>query len=401
MTLNFSSFLGFLFFLIPATKIYVVQRIAFLDLFFDIWVVCGVALLCLMVFRRNNKVPKEFNFLLMFLLFYNATTVLNFSDQIMGAFSESCRLFIVPLYLVYILNSHQSVLLKTLERIRKWYLVLLILDNITIFIQLVGINLFGGIQYSLLGLDNYSVFSIVPMITIILWSYYYENGRFSLFGISTYIICLLAKFFTASMGALLSLTMMGILLVLLYNINGIKRFFSAKHILFTMIALLIGITTVNIQKLLEPFLLMMGKDVTLSYRTIIWSKTIKAILKTLKSFIIGYGKTSGDEYKTVAGFSLIWDTQSTHPHNFYLALLFATGIIGFIIYGKMILRTLNRLFYNSSTKATSILISGCSAFFIVAFADDYIMVPYFYTMVMVIALFCPVRCNGYAGKQKG
>ena len=143
----------------------------------------------------------------------------------------------------------------------------------------------------------------------------------------------------------------------------------------------------GVQNYFEPILTSLGRDATLSYRTVIWDKVIKSIPDAL---LLGYGKTSGDEFKTIVGFSLLYDTQANHPHSFYLSVLFSTGILGSVVFLRMLFLVCRAIYKNKKLKDIYILSCGLISFFMIAFADDYIMLPYLY-MVICISYFYAVR----------
>lgn len=111
----------------------------------------------------------------------------------------------------------------------------------------------------------------------------------------------------------------------------------------------------GIQNFFEPLFTKLGRDVTLSYRTVIWDKLLRNIPESL---LIGYGKTSGDEFKTIVGLSLLYDTQANHPHSFYLAVLFSTGCIGCIVFLRMLFLTFKASFQNRKSKSMYLLSCG-------------------------------------------
>lgn len=70
-----------------------------------------------------------------------------------------------------------------------------------------------------------------------------------------------------------------------------------------------GVTVFGIQNVFADILGLAGRDVTLSYRTVIWSRTIDAIISNP---LIGYGKTGPGLFQSIVGLSPIYDTQATH-----------------------------------------------------------------------------------------
>lgn len=368
---------GFILFIVPALKVYAIQRIGFLDTLFDIWgIISCLSLVLITVKIKKNVLIK---YIISFVLIYLVSTWFHNPDQLIGAISETSRLLIVPFYMLLIKHEHSMV--SFLVKLRKSFILLLFVDTFTGTVQIAGIRIFENNAITFLGLDNYAAFIIIPMLSIIFFTSYICVGRIRRIDIMIYFLSFTMKLLTNSLSALLALIIFGLTIFLGLHWEKIREQITPRKIMILIIILLIMIVGFGIQNFFEPLFTKLGRDVTLSYRTVIWDKLLRSIPESL---LIGYGKTSGDEFKTIVGLSLLYDTQANHPHSFYLAVLFSTGCIGCIVFFRMLFLTFKGSFQNRKSKSMYLLSCGLISFFIIAFADDYIMLPYLYILICIV-----------------
>lgn len=252
-----------------------------------------------------------------------------------------------------------------LDSLEIIFTILIIGQILSIFyINLTGHILFADIgnDYTyFLGTDNYSAFSIFPMIVIIIYNNYLQNGKiwkgkglYLLFAIMS------AYFFTNSVTAAFSFLLFLIILILYKYSSIIIKKISIKKIIIVLILLLILIEKFNIQNLFANFLINGAKkDLTLNSRTIIWKNAINLILKKP---LLGYGTLS----KAAINSYVLYGVE--HAHNIILELLLRTGIIGFINY----IIFLSGCFINrNGEKNSNILRLGLIILLFLSFMDFY------------------------------
>lgn len=117
------------------------------------------------------------------------------------------------------------------------------------------------------------------------------------------------------------------------------------------------------------------KDLTLSFRTLIWDQAISAIEK--KPFL-GYG------YETYEGVALHCH-GANHPHNYILTLLLRGGFIGFIAYCCILLYAnvdLKKQQHDKNYK-TYVFVMGVSLLLCTFDSFDYV---FFYLILLAPAL---------------
>ena len=147
---------GFILFIVPALKVYAIQRIGFLDTLFDIWgIISCLSLVLITVKIKKNVLIK---YIISFVLIYLVSTWFHNPDQLIGAISETSRLLIVPFYMLLIKHEHSMV--SFLVKLRKSFILLLFVDTFTGTVQIAGIRIFENNAITFLGLDNYAAFII-------------------------------------------------------------------------------------------------------------------------------------------------------------------------------------------------------------------------------------------------
>ena len=368
---------GFILFVVPALKVYVIQQNSFLDTLFDIWgIISCLSLILITIKIKKNVIIK---YIILFVLIYLVSTLFNNPDQLMGAISEISRLLIVPLYMLLI--KREKSMVSFLVKLRKIFILILFADVLTGIVQIAGFRIFEHNAITFLGLDNYAAFIIIPMLSIVFFSSYICTGRIRRMDIVVFFLSFTMKLLTNSLSALFALIIFGLTIFLGFHWGKIREQVTPKKIVILVIILLFMIVGLGVQNYFEPLFTKLGRDVTLNFRTVIWDKLLRSIPK---SFLFGYGKTSGDEFKTIVGLSLLYDTQATHPHSFYLAVLFSTGCLGCIVFLKILFLTFKATYRNRKLKSMYLLVCGIISFFIIAFADDYIMLPYLYMLICIV-----------------
>lgn len=186
-----------------------------------------------------------------------------------------------------------------------------------------GIDITGTIRYSsLLGGDNRYIYYYLPMLFLKIIYVNEYKMKITIGDYIWYLICLSTVAYTKSMGALV-----GILLFIpfMYYIKSDKEFKVINYnlILIGMLALNILFVIYRIQEFFSYFILnVLHKDLTISFRTLIWDQVLAAIKDKP---LLGYG------YETAKGIAMHCH-GGNHPHNYMLTLLLRGGFLGFISY---------------------------------------------------------------------
>ena len=116
-----------------------------------------------------------------------------------------------------------------------------------------------------------------------------------------------------------------------------------------------------------------GRDITFTGRIYIWEEAIE-IYKTSPLFGIGYGYTEP---------IYIWD-KYYHCHNLYLTMLIYGGILGFAVFGVLILGVVKKII-NLNYVKTSVKIRNVILCMLLYFLVESGMSPIYYFFILAIA----------------
>ncbi|MDC7286886.1 O-antigen ligase family protein [Blautia schinkii] len=373
---------AFLFFCMPAYKIFLIQQNSFTDIIFDYWAAVSFGILLLKMSTKKH-IFREIIMLFAFCGLYIIVTLFNFNNQVLGAMSECCRILIVPIFLYLLYDMNEKQYLRNVGYIRKTFLLILTIDFLVTFYSVLFKPLFVGGEMSIMGYANYATFMIMPMCVVVLYASTVVNGRIHFLDIAVLILEMISKIVVHSTTAVIAFAIFLLIFLCSRYYQKILKILSPKFFFCVLALFMIGIVFFQIQNLFLPIFTMLGKDPTLSYRTVIWNKTVNAIIQNP---LFGYGKLSGDQYKTIVGFSLIWDTQASHPHNLILDIVMSTGITGLTIYITYMFKCIRRIKSVDLNKGRNLLAIGLICYFILGFADGYYTVPTIYIVCTIIGI---------------
>lgn len=326
-------------------------------------------------------IPKGNKYIALFLCVMVLSTALHFRDNMSGLFSECSKIMIMPMYLILAFGSGQVVFAKLLSKLKIIYSITLIADVIVQILELMGVKIYDEQIYSILGMDNYAAFSVLPMLVMIFYISYKMNNKITVSDVILYFSCLIAKIATFSFTAVLALLTVGVIIFVSIKDKKMRMIISPQFIVFVTAVLIIGVVYAGMALKLD--FLFEGTGKSLSTRTSIWTHTVKSLPG---SPIIGFGKTTGDQFKMTTGLTTKWKTTLTHPHNYILSILFSTGIIGFLLYIGIYSQLIKIIRRNINDKYSAIVLGGVVGFLILAIPDGYPMLPPIYTLLTIIYL---------------
>lgn len=365
------------FFLLPAFKLAILESYPMLDKAYSIWALCSlIILVCIVLMRRIPLKPFLYTLSMVgFCAIYASMTRVFTPEAFMGSVSQSVRLLLFPFYLLAFRNVNYQSLVNSLSRFFK---LLLLLDAVSVFI-----DYDGKLQYSLLGLDNTTIFFIIPALAIIMFNDYSRDKKISKSSIAIFLLCFIGKLYSLAASACIAMTVLTIALhVVLSKIrNSVSGFFInpivmfGVFVLFTATVLLLHVTPV-----LSVILAVIGKDATMSGRTKIWALSLASILRKP---IVGYGQACPGSFQNIVGLS-IWAKAATHPHNYALELLWSTGVIGTYLYLHVFVGAIRKIYEYRRFKAVGLLSCGFTAFCVLMITDAYIMQP----SIIILCFIC-------------
>lgn len=289
-----------------------------------------MGLLCI-VYLSNLKISCDKNIigflgLVLFEIIYIINTVYyggNCFDIVNNSVTN-----IILLILIYVFSKsiYKKEFLIAVDILFTFEIILQIISvvasacNSPIFETVIGV----GDTY-FFGRDNYSAFTLLPMLGIVLYAdSILKNKFFS--RIKGNILCVLV--FATYLYAKSATAACVFLLLMIFRIldNSIKRFlkiFSIKRVIILIVLFLVGVMKYDLQNYSFYFLSTLfgkgDKAITLNSRTIIWECAWKLIKEKP---ILGWGALS---YEQITNYAL-YGTE--HAHNIVLDILLRSGGIG-------------------------------------------------------------------------
>ena len=232
--------------------------------------------------------------------------------------------------------------LKTLDGMGKSSAVLLSLDVLTGLICI----LFGSEDlkiFSLLGTDVYSIFSIVPLLAIVVVDAKLNGGTKRHRAFLLLFACTLQKIITGAATAEVALLVVMAFLFMMKLRPRIVRSILNPLNGFVLLALCTIVFAVfRATEMFAPLFEMLGKDPSMSSRTMIWEAAVPEIFNNI---IQGHGVLEPIEFVDLMGFNP-WDLYFGHCHNMLLEILFRDGIVGLVLISVYLIS----VFYRSGTK---------------------------------------------------
>lgn len=257
----------------------------------------------------------------------------------------------------------------------KVFSLYLYLDCVVVFFN-ISTRVFGFKNtITFLGYDNYAAFYILPMMAVIMGLSFKKNGKLLYKDWILWCMCTISKIWTRSYAACIVFIIYIFLIFIVFRIKGLSRIVTVKNALIVVTLLFIGVYFFSIQSVLSDILIAMGKGVELNSRTIIWEGIINGASNVS---LIGLGNHTAEQFIAFFGFPFGWG--ATHAHNILLDLFVQTGIVGLILFVRIINvpRSKNKMIKN---KWFRIIVIGLVCYIFLGFFDFYFYIPSFWLLV--------------------
>lgn len=223
-----------------------------------------------------------------------------------------------------------------LKKIYNYNSILIVLNLLLIIIDKLFYSGSLNPDYTnyLLGSDNR--FILYFLLQFVLIYNLFDKSKIKKQLIIWYVIGILTLLIVWSASALVVLIGMFVVNMLLFDY---KKKLNTKLFLIVVLLLSIGFVFFNIQSSASNFITnVLHKDITLSYRTNIWTTANRFIFNSPVSFMFGSGfydltKTLRIPITNVHGVSFI--LSPLHMHNLIENLLYSGGLVGLLLYLKM------------------------------------------------------------------
>lgn len=322
---------------------------------------------------KEKDYPKN---CLFFCIVYIFATLLYRNNNILGAVSESAQILLAYNLIFYIKDRSEVYLMD----IRKVFISYIFIDIIFGALKISTVNLGLYKQITFLGYDNYAAYSIVCMIVII-WSIdmlHYNKltqaARLCWGGALAY------KIMTDSINAIVILILLMMLYLIFMYCKKVRQFFSIQTILIVMLVVFILLYKFDLYNVIVSMITGRESYSTLNFRTVIWHKLVPCLYKIP---LWGYGKVEDGIFQNIIGLSSIWDVQANHGHNLFLDIWFSSGIIGILIYLRIIYDGMKNVKLSNMNKPMMMIWLGIIVYLLMGFLDGY---PYTSVSYFMFAL---------------
>lgn len=242
---------------------------------------------------------------------------------------------------IYIYNKNVKILLKTLSGILFIYSII---NIISIFAFEKTSN--NDIIVSFLGMDNRYIFYLLPLCVFSILYSVIKNNKLNKFSYLVIGVSVFQVFYTWSVGAMITITILMIYTLLLDKIPKVQKV-TLNIYLIIIIALNVLIVFLQVQYYFEDFIVnYLHKNMELSGRVYTWNAAIEVIKQHP---IIGIG---GQDSITMQ--SIYYGTNQ-HAHNLFLNILVKGGAISLLIQFFMYFIISKKLKKYKNKKVSSIL----------------------------------------------
>ena len=211
-----------------------------------------------------------------------------------------------------------------LKCIYAYFSLITLINTITIFIfpNAMYPNVGGVWVCWFLGEDNNAYFYYILVSTLAMLYCHYVSKRITFLALMDWLSAFIFVFHNDIATGIVC-QLIWLILVVAYQFKWLRKLLKAQYALYIM---LVGFVALVISRnlILAPVVEALGRDITLSGRTIVWDRTIELILKKP---IFGYGVCNGDVYAEMIGRS-----GTTMAHDWILNLGFAGGVVAVAIH---------------------------------------------------------------------
>lgn len=351
-----------------------------------IWAYITVALALWSIYKTISVIKKGKNTVALLVTFYSYcilyvfATATNEANNTFSALSESAQMIGgFNLGLLLLVPEYKGSVAYAICKVFTGYLYLDVLWGFLNIGALLGANK----TMTFLGYDNFAAYCILPMIAIKFAINYQKNGKIKWEDWFCWLICLLYKIQTMSFNGIIFLTLFGLVCYIAMHRVDLGKIFTPQNAVIISVFLVLGVSIFDIHNVFSEILVFLGKGTTLGARTIIWNHMIPALFSVP---LWGYGHINTGSFQTIVGLNPVWDVQGNHAHNLLMELWFSNGIIGLILYIRIVsicAKWMKRKWRNNTYK---LLGYGVTTYILMGFIDGYPNMAVSYTLLSL--LFC-------------
>lgn len=119
-----------------------------------------------------------------------------------------------------------------------------------------------------------------------------------------------------------------IILVLGYQFGWFRKLLKARYILYAIVGGFLAVVLLR-KFILEPIVLALGRNITLTGRTLIWDRALERIKEKP---LLGFGLCTGEEFDRA-----VMNKGLLHAHNWLLMLMFYGGVIAVVLFSLAVI----------------------------------------------------------------
>lgn len=261
------------------------------------------------------------------------------------------------------------------------FTIWIVIQDISLFVINENRAYFGmtgeGCNY-FLGLDNYSAFAILPMLSILMYIDELIYMRIRMKEKILLLMSLLAHVYVRSATAMFAIGMLLFLLIFAKYGKQIFKYITVKRIAICLAVLWVLIFLFDIQNIFIQFLTseFLGKGgyyygTTLNSRTIIWQYAVE-LIKVKPLF--GYGDLPEQRILDYALYGV------DHCHNIFLEIIFRTGVVGAACYFLFLFKPFKATKKKLNKVSYRVLFISMISYLILSFMDYYPQLHYQYLL---------------------
>lgn len=226
------------------------------------------------------------------------------------------------------------------------------------------------------GYRNNMVMMILPaMIFSVVRSLKYYN-RLSKSSVIIIISSIISVAIAFSANSAIGMTIMAVVIIM--TVVGLmpKVFNIATYIIINAFYFF-GIIVMRVQEYFAFIIVgLLNRDLTFTGRTEIWDKALRAFME---SPIFGVGEITSSESKALIG--------ATHAHNYYLDLLYKSGIFGLVLFIAILVMCGLALYKTRKNGKIPFFVSGALFAFMIMLQNEAYYNIYYYFSVLALAAF--------------
>lgn len=355
---------------IPCLEPQAIQNIPQTKLLFNIWRVAAFIMVVLYAIIQRHAISYLVLMEGLFSIILGISTILG-NGNIISCISTTMAILTITIISEIGIKKNAKQYLNVLS---ITYSLILVIDTFQIFS---GIGFDATSSTSWLGGDNFAIFAVLPMLGIIIVNSYLQNKRITPLCGFIAITTAAAKFYTFAGSSMIALALW---ISLIFVLSKIKCAFRLKTLLLLLTITIGGIVCFNFRSIFMAVSRALGKATVLEHsRLVIWQLSIQAIIK--KPFL-GYGVMKGiEEMFVIAG--EYWATCS-HTHNYFLELLFRSGVIGTAFYFFMIKDSILFVLKKSDYYGRNVIRATLAAQFVLWLTESYYALTPFYVLLVMV-----------------